>query len=369
VIPQIAPLLRLLTDVNVPEGEGVAKFEESRWFQRGWTLQELIAPRNILFYDHSWCFIGMRQTSGDHPEALVDVAETISKTSGIPVTLLCWYYYTRIRPTPGVRDALMTYPGPRPGRFDVNTESGRDPTDPRSVTFRPTDGQATSQLLDALRSFGVAQKMSWASRRRTTRLEDEAYSLLGLFEVNMPMLYGEGRRAFFRLQQEILKASNDQSILAFAYPPEGLVGDDLADGSPLLASSPRCFAVSLITQPQGFGPFWPGAPRVGPELSPFPKLLEIGLCLCPQMAGSPMLKYQNRIYLGILDCEYQDDYTSHPAIVLEALDEQDHPMFKRARGDLLRITPLDLTYTGRKRPIEGERYLPILRAHSGNATG
>jgi hypothetical protein len=173
------------------------------------------------------------------------------------------------------------------------------------------------------------------------------------------MLYGEGSRAFFRLQQEILKVSNDQSILAFAYLPEGLVEDDLPEGSPLLATSPRCFVGSLITQPQGFGPFWPGAPRVGAELSPFAKLLEIGLCLCPQMAGSPMHKYRNPIYLGILDCEYQDDYTSHPAIVLEGVDEHNHAIFNRVRGsDLLRITPLDLTDTGRKWPIEGEHYLP-----------
>ena len=46
----------------------------------------------------------------------------------------------------------------------------------------------------------VAQIMSWAARRTTTRVEDRAYSLMGLLDVNMPLLYGEGKKAFHRLQ-------------------------------------------------------------------------------------------------------------------------------------------------------------------------
>ncbi|GAW26706.1 putative HET domain-containing protein [Rosellinia necatrix] len=62
----------------------------------------------------------------------------------------------------------------------------------------------------------IAQRMSWAARRETTRPEDMAYCLLGLFEVNMPMLYGEGgTRAFIRLQEEIIKDTNDLSIFAW----------------------------------------------------------------------------------------------------------------------------------------------------------
>lgn len=60
----------------------------------------------------------------------------------------------------------------------------------------------------------VAQKMSWAAQRETTREEDVAYCLLGLFSVNMPLLYGEGPRAFMRLQEEIMKISDDHSIFA-----------------------------------------------------------------------------------------------------------------------------------------------------------
>ena len=57
--------------------------------------------------------------------------------------------------------------------------------------------------------------MSWASERSTTRIEDSAYSLMGLFNVFMPMLYGEGDRAFLRLQEEIMKQSEDYTIFAW----------------------------------------------------------------------------------------------------------------------------------------------------------
>lgn len=61
----------------------------------------------------------------------------------------------------------------------------------------------------------VAQRMSWAANRVTTRVEDMAYCLLGIFDVNMPLLYGEGPKAFQRLQEEIMKVSADQSLLAW----------------------------------------------------------------------------------------------------------------------------------------------------------
>ncbi|KIM70350.1 hypothetical protein SCLCIDRAFT_102078, partial [Scleroderma citrinum Foug A] len=61
----------------------------------------------------------------------------------------------------------------------------------------------------------VAQMMSWAANRTTTRVEDKAYSLMGLLDVNMPMLYGEGKKSFRRLQLEIIRTSNDQSIFAW----------------------------------------------------------------------------------------------------------------------------------------------------------
>ena len=82
-------------------------------------------------------------------------------------------------------------------------------------------------------SYSVAQRMSWAARRETARIEDQAYSLLGLFDINMPLIYGEGIKAFHRLQEEIIKHNGDLSILAWQpTSSHGEVCSTLAD-SPL----------------------------------------------------------------------------------------------------------------------------------------
>ncbi|KAI0530430.1 heterokaryon incompatibility protein-domain-containing protein [Xylaria digitata] len=69
--------------------------------------------------------------------------------------------------------------------------------------------------LDGLRHVPVARRMSWVSKRQTTRIEDMAYCLLGIFDVNMPLIYGEGQKAFVRLQEEIAKESCDLSLFAW----------------------------------------------------------------------------------------------------------------------------------------------------------
>ena len=125
-------------------------FCESRYWKRGWTLQELIAPdRAMIFYDHHCINIGNKS----------DLMNLISNTTGIPEEVL--------------------------------------------------------RNSDAMYDCSVAQRLSWQSMRSTTRTEDIAYSLMGLFNVNMPLLYGEGEKAFVRLQEEILKDSSDQSIFAW----------------------------------------------------------------------------------------------------------------------------------------------------------
>ena len=93
--------------------------------------------------------------------------------------------------------------------------------------LRPKDG--------AWYPICIAEKMSWASKRVTSRVEDVAYCMMGLFGVNMPLLYGEGEKAFLRLQLEIIKKSDDESIFAWN-SREGLSG--------MLASHPRYFAES-----------------------------------------------------------------------------------------------------------------------------
>jgi heterokaryon incompatibility protein (HET) len=64
----------------------------------------------------------------------------------------------------------------------------------------------------------IAQRMCWASKRSAKRIEDKAYSLMGLFDVNMPLLYGEGTKAFRRLQEEIIKSADDETIFAWTNP-------------------------------------------------------------------------------------------------------------------------------------------------------
>lgn len=100
-------------------------------------------------------------------------------------------------------------------------------------------------------TFSIAQRMVWASRRRTTRVEDEAYCLMGLFGINMPTLYGEGSRAFHRLQEEIMKRTIDTSLFAWGYyltdamiQRSGSESTDDLDASYLLATSPALFKYS-----------------------------------------------------------------------------------------------------------------------------
>ena len=104
-------------------------------------------------------------------------------------------------------------------------------------------------------SFSAAERMSWASRRNTTRIEDRAYCLMGIFDVNLPTIYGEGDRAFQRLQHEIMKNSFDTSLFAWGehiHHRAELEPEDTGDAfsnwtkSPvyLLASSPKDFARS-----------------------------------------------------------------------------------------------------------------------------
>ena len=61
--------------------------------------------------------------------------------------------------------------------------------------------------------------MSWAAERKTTRIEDEAYCLFGLFGINLPTLYGEGKNAFYRLQEEIMRTHIDTSLFAWGHRP------------------------------------------------------------------------------------------------------------------------------------------------------
>ena len=151
--------------------------QQCRWFTRGWTLQELIAPSHLWFFDREWEFLVDRDSIISHIEQVTGIDGRVFRQ--------------------------RSYGGP------------------------------FSRHRDSLSTFSVAQRMHWASSRQTARPEDEAYCLLGIFGINMPLLYGEGQAAFRRLQEEIIKTSSDQSILAWeAFD---------SDGGCLLARSPSYF--------------------------------------------------------------------------------------------------------------------------------
>jgi hypothetical protein len=142
------------------------------------TLQELIVPRYVNFYDKNWNFCGTRWTD----------SAAISEVTRIDGKML-----------------------------------------KREITER-------------LRLYSTAERMSWASKRETTRPEDLAYCLLGIFNVNMSPLYGEGaQKAFLRLQNEIMKTSTDLSILAWWSTSRYLIEDVGA-----LATLPAFFASSSV---------------------------------------------------------------------------------------------------------------------------
>ncbi|POS77362.1 HET domain-containing protein [Diaporthe helianthi] len=162
-----------------PGDLGCCCVKKCRWFTRSWTLQELIAPRRMLFFDKEWRFCFTKDGE----------SEALSRITGIDVAVL---------------------------------RHERD-----------------------LSSVSVAQKMSWAAGREATRKEDLAYSLLGIFGINMPMLYGEEERAFLRLQAEIISSCPDTTIFAWARErqddPEDASQDPSNTYSGVMAPSPAAF--------------------------------------------------------------------------------------------------------------------------------
>ncbi|KAK4442736.1 heterokaryon incompatibility protein-domain-containing protein [Podospora aff. communis PSN243] len=185
---------------DVPTSSGTAGMAASRWFTRGWTLQELIAPIEVRFYSSEWEFINTKAN---------------------------------------LRDVIFEI-------TNINPEilTGGD-----------------------LETISVARRMSWASQRKTSRIEDTAYSLLGIFDVNIPLIYGEGKKAFHRLQEAIMLKTHDQSLFAWGKPAEkvsGLISEDQylglepipwkspAKRQPLLglfADSPELFRFSSEIEP------------------------------------------------------------------------------------------------------------------------
>ncbi len=310
-----ASALKNLIDFVFAQGElqlfntcTTQSFEQSRWFSRGWTLQELIASHQLHFFDKAWQHIG--------------------KKSHMLNTLV-------------------------------------------SVTRNHAEA-----LQNDIDRFSIAQRMSWASGRRTTRLEDQAYSLLGIFNINLPLLYGEGIRAFQRLQEEIVRVSTDYSIFAWG---NGSATSNLRDIGPeilcnhVFAPSVECFgghSRDIISRPTG-----------GPEVQLTNEGVRLKLSLDPRRQ-----KHGYDVSIAYLNC-----LVKHPSgrrhIGLRLRNTQSTRLWEKSEANELMRTRVeveaDFTLPGPQRPrrllfvdeithdleAEYERPQEVLIARDGGTLG
>ncbi|KAF9774866.1 hypothetical protein IL306_007110 [Fusarium sp. DS 682] len=284
--------------------EEETSFYESLWFTRGWTLQELIAPRNVDFFDMSWIRFGSRDSQ---------LLRRICNRTGI------WSSLFQEPRCACPRGQLIP-----PCREGVCTKC-------RGLDTLP-------QTLD---SFAVAIKMSWAASRVTTRKEDAAYCLLGLFNLNMPMLYGEGNKAFLRLQEAIVRQSKDQSVLLWRgmpwVAPQGFAPGCLAPSSsafrdPVHILGRRVFnRVDKKYEANFLGNMAPM------EITDTAIRTTLWICPCTvevSVTGvSDSAHPVQKLWLGILDLAYDSDYLKRPAMLLEYMGTAD--MYRRVFHQLI----------------------------------
>lgn len=247
--------------VDIPHAEALSpQFKTSRWFTRGWTLQELLAPCCLRFYSARWDCLGNRE----------DLAQQITDIT----------------------------------RIEEGFLFGQD-----------------------IRNASIAKRFSWAALRETSRTEDIAYCLLGIFDVNMPLLYGEGKKAFIRLQEEIMKSSSDYSLFAWGNieqsssdepkDPDGSGSHlmtwkkDVTPLQGLFASSPRAFVNSgsivmhkpfidkLVDQTKPPVVFAGGVRIELPTLKSWTN--------CPYWWDKPAFEQHRTGYIAILGCKVEDD--------------------------------------------------------------
>jgi len=125
--------------------------------------------------------------------------------------------------------------------------------------------------------FSIAQKMSWAFKRKTTRVEDMAYSLIGIFGVNIPLLYGEGEKAFNRLRLEILSSSQDTAT--FAWTARG-TSDSAFEGRRSCKADRGLLAHSPVEFSECRDIIWVGGESSGGKLASMTAMgLRLEMCL------------------------------------------------------------------------------------------
>ncbi|KAI6151466.1 hypothetical protein EDD17DRAFT_1133845 [Pisolithus thermaeus] len=215
-----------LTIVHLADTPDTGSFGTSQWFRRGWTLQELLAPQTILFYTQNWSLYGDPTSSNHKSDA--NVMEELEKATGIE------------------------------SRFLTNFSPGMD--DARS-------------------------RLQWASSRCTTRPEDIAYSLFGIFDLHLPVLYGESaEKALGRLLAEIISQSGDISVLDWvgtASPYHSCFPADISSYQtlPLSPSQPHTEELSLTINHQSASPTVPRKLHRSLAKSPLPQFTNRRLTL------------------------------------------------------------------------------------------
>jgi len=283
-----------LEDVQ-PTREWTPSLRKCRWFTRGWTLQELLAPKVVELFAANWSLIGKKNK----------MSKEISDVTGIEEKFL-----------------LGTSP---------------------------------------MSSASIAKRMSWASKRQTSRKEDTAYSLLGIFGVNMPLLYGEGEKAFRRLQEEIMKISHDQSLFAWGeqFRQEDSSDEESSDGESssdeefafgFLADSPAAFQNSGSIVPY---PSW--QPKKATSISSLGLQVEVELSL-PDGPLRPVSWADKFAYAkgsaqsvrgaaaAALACHYEDNFRDVLVVYLSKIKNSFFRVGSRmpariARPDWVRASP------------------------------
>ena len=172
--------------VHLAQSETIEDIVDDEWKERGWTLQELLAPYVIKFFNKHW--MPMTGHVNDKSGEETEVMKTLQSATGIHPHALVFF---------------------RPGPVKVD------------------------------------ERMAWAARRKTTRTEDVAYSLMGIFDVSLQIAYGEGRdRAFCRLIEAIMQ-SGDPSVLNWTGDPMGHYSSDT------IPQSPQNYVGKILELPPG----------------------------------------------------------------------------------------------------------------------
>ena len=230
----------LLSDERFSEEE----LARSRWFTRGWTLQELVAPNEVVFYGKGWKYMVTKSW----------LRELLERVTGISADVL-W----------------------------DSTQSEDE---------------------------GIPQRMSWMARPQTTKVEDVAYSFMGIFDVNMPLLYGEGEKAFTRLQEEIMKDSADHSLFAWnAQPSDNFKRSGSVELTSVFAAHPSQFAGSCGFRRRRFD----DSDCRGESYSLTNMGVRVELPLQPyrfpyqvDKGGRDSAASAENLFVAILNCRYQD---------------------------------------------------------------